>query len=167
MPLTKRPVVARIVPVDDRVRRAVSARCNREGRGRRALIAAPLASIILGAACASEPAQQTTAAEAYLHYCSSCHGVGGKGDGPLAADLKRAPTDLTRLAARAGGFDDKDVIAAIVGSREVSEHGPREMPVWGVVFREELASEGRRYSGYTALLTARSLVDYLRALQEP
>jgi len=148
-------------------RRTVGDRCSRRKRRHRAKLAAPLAAGLLAAACASEPQQQTTAAEAYLHYCSSCHGPGGKGDGPLAADLKHAPTDLTRLASRAGGFDEKAVLAAIVGIREVSEHGPREMPVWGAVFREELADEGRRYRGYTALLTARSVVDYLRTLQEP
>ena len=40
------------------------------------------------------------------------------------------------------------------------------MPVWGAVFRDELEAESKRYRGYTALLKARSLVDYLRTIQE-
>ena len=31
----------------------------------------------------------------------------------------------------------------IDGSREVAEHGPRDMPVWGAVFTKELVASGR------------------------
>ncbi len=31
----------------------------------------------------------------FVSYCWLCHGVGGKGDGPLAEELKRSPADLT------------------------------------------------------------------------
>ena len=32
----------------------------------------------------------------YAEYCTGCHGAAGQGDGPLAAQLKRAPRDLTK-----------------------------------------------------------------------
>jgi hypothetical protein len=50
------------------------------------------------------------------------------------------------------------------GRRVVAAHGTREMPVWGAVFDEEL--KDRAYPGYTGLLRTRSLVDYLRSIQE-
>jgi mono/diheme cytochrome c family protein len=101
----------------------------------------------------------------YQRYCASCHGTAGKGDGPVAQSLRRPPADLTTLAKRAGGrFDEPTVLAIIDGRRQVAEHGPREMPVWGEVFDEAL--RGQLYTRYTGLLQSRVLVDYLRALQE-
>ena len=38
------------------------------------------------------------AKESYGQYCAVCHGTSGKGDGPAAVALKKAPTDLTQLA---------------------------------------------------------------------
>jgi len=73
----------------------------------------------------------------YLRHCASCHGVDGRGGGPVGASLKRPPTDLTSLAARAGRFDETAVMSAIDGRRAVAEHGSREMPVWGDEFFED------------------------------
>jgi len=101
----------------------------------------------------------------YLRYCTSCHGENGKGQGPVASSLRIAPADLTQIAKRAGGhFDEATVLAAIDGRRTVAAHGPREMPVWGAVFGDEL--EGRAYPEYVNLLQSRALMDYLRSLQE-
>jgi len=36
-------------------------------------------------------------------YCAACHGLDGKGTGPAAAALKKAPADLTKISARNGG----------------------------------------------------------------
>ena len=33
--------------------------------------------------------------DSFEFYCASCHGTGGKGDGPIASALKVPPTDLT------------------------------------------------------------------------
>jgi hypothetical protein len=101
----------------------------------------------------------------YRRYCASCHGVHGKGDGPVAASLQRPPSDLTTLARRSGGrFDERYVMAVIDGDRLVAEHGPREMPVWGIVFDQELRDEP--HTRYTVLLRARVLSEYLRSIQE-
>ena len=35
--------------------------------------------------------------EMYLKYCASCHGLTGKGDGPVSRDLKVKVPDLTLL----------------------------------------------------------------------
>lgn len=117
-------------------------------------------------ACGPEVPRVPTGEEAYRRYCASCHGMEGKGDGPVAASLKRSPTDLTQLARRSGGrFDERHVMSVIDGRRHVAEHGPREMPVWGTVLEEELREE--RHPKWTTLLRTRALTDYLRSLQSP
>ena len=41
----------------------------------------------------------------YARYCASCHGPEARGDGPVAADLRVPPPDLTALSARSGGAE--------------------------------------------------------------
>lgn len=49
-------------------------------------------------------------------YCAACHGAGGRGDGPLAADLPVTPADLAMLSAGNGGvFPTEPVMAQIYG----------------------------------------------------
>ena len=119
---------------------------------------------LLASGCAERPPSPSGAAM-YQRYCASCHGTAGRGDGPVAPSLARPPTDLTKMAKRAGGrFDEQTVLATIDGRRQVAEHGPREMPVWGAVFDAEL--ESQLYTQYSGLLQSRALMDYLRSLQE-
>jgi Cytochrome C oxidase, cbb3-type, subunit III len=102
----------------------------------------------------------------YARFCASCHGVDGTGDGPVAASLTRRPSDLTTWARRHGGrFDDAEVMGVIDGRRVVAEHGTREMPVWGLMFEQELA--GQLHGRYVGLLRSRALADYLRTMQQP
>ncbi len=54
---------------------------------------------------------------------------------------------------------------AIDGRLSVEEHGPRDMPVWGVVFQQEHV--GEPFAIYGPTLDARALADYLRSIQEP
>lgn len=115
-------------------------------------------------ACA-RATREPSGAELYARFCASCHGISGKGDGPAAASLRNPATDLTTLARRSGGrFDEREVMAVIDGRRAVAAHGSRDMPVWGYVFTEELEQEP--YTGYTVLLRARVLADYLRSIQQ-
>lgn len=118
----------------------------------------------LSPGCGPREAPAPTGQIMYLRHCASCHGESGKGDGSVAASLRTQPSDLTTIAERAGGrFDDARVMRVIDGRRAVAEHGTRDMPVWGVVFAEELA--GERNAAYVVLLQARSLTDYVRSMQ--
>jgi mono/diheme cytochrome c family protein len=76
--------------------------------------------------------------ELFMAYCATCHGRDAKGAGPMAASLRIAPTDLTRIAARNGGkFPFLQVQRIISGEQQPpSTHGTREMPVWGPIFSE-------------------------------
>jgi mono/diheme cytochrome c family protein len=123
-----------------------------------------LVALAAATGCVDRESRHVAGADLFLRYCASCHGVDAKGNGPIAAALKRPPADLTTLARRAGGhFDEGAVMAKIDGRRLVAEHGAREMPVWGVVFEEE--REGQPYQTYAGLLQSRALADYLRSIQ--
>ncbi len=74
----------------------------------------------------------------YLNSCAVCHGVDGKGDGPLRDALMKRPSDLTHLSERNGGtFPYSRVFAIIDGRYGMPSHGTREMPVWGRQFLED------------------------------
>lgn len=123
----------------------------------------PLLALAL-AACGREASVAQDGRDSYLRYCASCHGPSGKGDGSLAAELTKPPSDLTQIAKRAGGrYDESYVMSVIDGRRAVAAHGTRDMPVWGAVFEEE--GRGEPYPSYQGLLKSRFLVDYLRTIQ--
>ena len=68
----------------------------------------------------------------YGSYCAGCHGVTGKGDGPLASKLAQHPTDLTILSRNNGGkFPASHVSAVIQFGANIPAHGTVDMPVWG------------------------------------
>lgn len=77
--------------------------------------AAGLALAGLVAGCAPE-AGPVGAARDYAAVCADCHGPGGRGNGRLAVGMRPAPSDLTRLAADAGGaFPTARVMARLRG----------------------------------------------------
>lgn len=98
----------------------------------------------------------------YQAYCASCHGVKGKGDGPVASSFRVSVPDLTRIAAREGGsFPAEQVRKIIDGRTAVPAHGSPAMPVWGLEFRDDTPKQ-KHVRELVDLL-----VDYLRSLQEP
>jgi mono/diheme cytochrome c family protein len=119
---------------------------------------------LLGAACGPGPDAEMSGEALFRHHCVSCHGPEGRGDGPLANELRRRPADLTGLARAAGGdFDAAAVKEAIDGRRSVQAHGPRDMPVWGVVFGTRHVGEPFYVQRSDRELDA--LVEYVRSLQ--
>ena len=78
----------------------------------------------------------TSGKKIFANYCASCHGIDGKGNGPAAAALKPAPTDLTTLAkANEGKYPAGFVSAVLKFGRNPAAHGSSEMPVWGSRFK--------------------------------
>lgn len=98
----------------------------------------------------------------FVTYCASCHGNGGRGDGPVAETLRTRPADLTRLAANNRAFV-ADRIHRLIDGREpyVKAHGSMEMPVWGDAFK-------RRDALDDAAIAARidAIVKYLQSIQQ-
>ncbi|MDH3280837.1 MAG: c-type cytochrome [Gammaproteobacteria bacterium] len=73
----------------------------------------------------------------YQASCEACHGSDGKGTGPMADVMKVPPADLTVLAKNNNGlFPFLRVIETIDGRFEAASHGGREMPIWGIRYRE-------------------------------
>jgi mono/diheme cytochrome c family protein len=74
--------------------------------------------------------------ELFYNNCAACHGVGGKGDGPMGQVLTIRPADLTILAKKTGGKFPATQIYQMIDGRNpaVRGHGGPDMPVWGEVF---------------------------------
>ncbi len=103
----------------------------------------------------------------YRRACVSCHGDGGRGDGPMADVMTYEPADLTRLAVENDGeYPFWDVYQVIDGRKATRSHGGSEMPIWGDFFRVEAQQE---YGPYSAELIARTriiaLVYYIQTIQ--
>lgn len=105
-------------------------------------------------------------AELYVRFCASCHGVTGRGDGPVAGSFKVEVPDLTLIARRAKSADRRAQIAKIIDGRHViAAHGSRTMPVWGEDFsRLEIGNPDAERS---TLLIIQRLADYVWLLQKP
>lgn len=104
----------------------------------------------------------------YMAKCASCHGVTGKGDGPMRQALSKAPSDLTTYAKRNGGaFPTQLAWQVIDGRTEVSAHGNREMPVWGQDFRREAlkVNEGTPNPEWQVAGRISALIGYLQTIQ--
>jgi hypothetical protein len=100
----------------------------------------------------------------YQHHCASCHGVDGKGSGPMAKFLTIEPSDLTQLTKRNLKFPFWQVYRTIDGRQGVRGHGTREMPVWGSRFQAQ-ASGGDRTARSEVAGRILSLVFYLEHIQ--
>jgi mono/diheme cytochrome c family protein len=101
----------------------------------------------------------------YERYCSACHGMDGKGQGPVALDLRTEPADLTQIAKRRGGeFPLAEIAAYIDGRVDVRAHGSRDMPVWGERFSEQVGggSLGEEVVRGNLLI----LMQYLQSIQQ-
>jgi mono/diheme cytochrome c family protein len=100
-------------------------------------------------------------ARLFRTYCASCHGTTGRGDGPVAEELRKTPPDLTRYAARNGGVFPSEHLRLVIDGREVAAHGTRDMPVWGDAFRQ--TAEGLSADEVKARIDA--IVRFLEGIQ--
>ena len=100
----------------------------------------------------------------YRRFCASCHGIEGRGDGPVSASLRVEVPDLTRTATRATGADQRDRIGRIIDGRYIiGAHGTRIMPVWGEdLARLEIGNPDAERSAQTIIAR---LADYVLSLQ--
>ena len=115
----------------------------------------------------------------YGEYCASCHGPGGKGDGPDAAKLGKKLNDLTQIAKQNGGkFPFYEVMLTISNRPPTGQdqdtslpvsttpHGGGTMPGWGQIFARQEGSKGTaldlqlQTTGKIMLIT-----EYLQSIQ--
>ncbi len=100
--------------------------------------------------------------ELFREYCAVCHGTTGKGNGPAAAALKVAPSDLTLAAKQNNGkFPLMRIQHSINGEADVPvAHGSKDMPVWGSLFRHMGANED------LGQVRVYNLTKYIESIQE-
>lgn len=91
-------------------------------------------------------------------YCAACHGLTGKGEGPVAAALKVGPPDLTAIQQVGEKFPFNRVETKIDGEKEVTAHGTSKMPIWGTIFKRTSGELQRHADVYC-------LVKYIESIQ--
>jgi mono/diheme cytochrome c family protein len=140
------------------------------------LLVAALVFLIAESAAVAE--EDTIGSDEYRMSCLSCHGVGGRGDGPLAKYLTVKPTDLTALAKNNGGqypslkagqYPFLRVYQVIDGRAAVELHGDRAMPVWGNRYLADQPQGYAPYGGeYEKIVRGRilELVYYIQSIQQ-
>lgn len=135
---------------------------------RHVVIAVVVSLILLLIAAVAARAQDYSGysgAQLYDRFCASCHGVKGKGDGPVASSFSIMVPDLTRIAKRQGGVFPDDLVRRIIdGRRSVPPHGSRDMPVWGYEFQYQ--NEDKPDAGKRTEEMVRRLADHVRSLQQ-
>ncbi len=104
----------------------------------------------------------------YAENCMSCHGVEGRGDGPIAAGLGTPPADLTKIAARRDGVWPVLEIMAILDGYNRKTLPREDMPVFESFLDNEM-SEFDSGNGVTTLVPTKliEIVSYLEAIQDP
>ena len=124
--------------------------------------------VLLQAAPAPAPRQERQVAdysgnELFRTYCAVCHGPSARGDGPLAASMKKRPPDLTQFSKQNNGTFPAEMVFKIIDGREpVAGHGGKDMPVWGDAFKR--SAVGGSEDAVKARIQA--LVTYIERLQE-
>lgn len=97
----------------------------------------------------------------YVGHCAVCHGLDGRGQGPLAQAMKLIPADLTQIAAKHDGtFPAAKVSDIVRNGGAVLGHGSTAMLPWGLYFSE-------RHNPAVGKARIKALVEYLMSLQEP
>jgi mono/diheme cytochrome c family protein len=102
-----------------------------------------------------------TGSRLFRAHCASCHGSDARGAGPIAAHMRRAPSDLTRYTQRNGGVFPSERVYRIIEGRDLPAHGDRDMPVWGEAFK---LLPGSDQAAVKARIEA--IVRYLQGIQE-
>lgn len=112
-------------------------------------------------------AQSVAGAEEFTRSCASCHGLTGRGDGPLAEYMTIPVPDLTQIRARNGGdFPMLNIIHLIDGRSGLRGHGG-PMPIWGDRFETAVIAQ-RGDVGTEIAVRGRilALATYLEAIQQ-
>jgi mono/diheme cytochrome c family protein len=136
-----------------------------------AILLAGAAGLAMSAFAARSSAEPWSAAKLdYQAHCASCHGDSGKGNGPMAGMLMHRTPDLTTYAARNGGAFPRQLAWETIDGRPYAgdDNPSRQMPVWGLEFREEaqVGPDATPYPEWQVSRRIAALVDYVASLQK-
>jgi mono/diheme cytochrome c family protein len=103
-----------------------------------------------------------TGSDLFRTYCAVCHGATARGDGPLAASMRRPPSNLTEISRRNKGTYPGELVFKIIdGRQKVAGHGGPDMPVWGDAFMRT----SEQTTEASVRFRIQALVDYLETIQ--
>lgn len=123
-----------------------------------------LASLFVAGAVRATEVADWTGQENFERLCAACHGVSGRGDGPVASEIVKEVPDLTRIAERNGGEFPRQLIKNVIDGRwRVDAHGTQQMPVWGYEFY--IAEGADAFSEVRVSKVLDDLVAYLESIQ--
>ena len=139
---------------------------------KRLLVTATIATLAVGISYADQsnakvtiPVNKTAVTngkQMYGNYCAPCHGVDGRGQGPVASALKTPPVDLSVLSRNNHGkFPDAHIVTVLQNGAEITAHGSAEMPVWGPILGKMNQSNPQ-----DRMLRISNLSRYLETMQE-
>jgi mono/diheme cytochrome c family protein len=122
---------------------------------------------VASAALAADPPKAAFGKDQFNARCASCHGVSGKGNGPVAKQVGTTVPDLTTYAKRNGGKFPVELAWMKIDGRPVSFDTERNMPVWGRDFRHEAIANvdaKAKPESYVAAEIA-AIVEYMKTIQ--
>jgi len=103
-----------------------------------------LVSVVISASAQTAPPRQppmrpVDGATIFRNNCAACHGLEGRGNGPVSKALNRDVPDLTTLSQRNQGafpFTHVRTIIMFGADNLRPAHGSKTMPIWGPIFHE-------------------------------
>ena len=107
-------------------------------------------------------------ARIFLNECATCHGLQGRGNGPMSPVLLVPPSNLTTLTRRHDGmFPVQRVVNRIDGRDPLVSHGS-DMPIFGEFFDGVQNVALKAQNGQPILVSQpiADLVIFLQAIQE-
>ena len=124
-----------------------------------ALGVAACVSVATAARAVDHPGKAT-----FDQYCASCHGPAADGTGPVAAEMKVAPSDLRKLGQKYGTPLPKPKLRELVDGREMLRaHGTSKMPVWGEQFVSNVPPTANTEFFKRGMIIV--ILDYIETLQ--
>jgi mono/diheme cytochrome c family protein len=125
-----------------------------------------LAALVAGSPARAADYASMSGEQLYRRFCASCHGLQGRGDGPVASAFTVEVPDLTLIARRAGGTFPRERVVRIIDGRHIlGAHGTRTMPVWGGDFSR--VERGNPEAEAMTRTVIERLADYVEQLQRP
>ena len=114
---------------------------------------------VMALAATTAEANTSRGREAYVRYCSACHGVAADGKGPVANVMTPRPPALTKLRSKFGHPLSTRFVAYVLGTAIPRGHGTSDMPVWGTNLAGPDGSDGE------AVGLIWRIADYLQSIQ--
>jgi len=120
----------------------------------------------LGLAACEGPSAQSGQVT-YMDLCAGCHGQDAKGMTAEESGLRRAPSDLTRIAARNGGIFDRNKVMSNIDGYLRRNDRTHPMPEFGAGMEGRLVMVETAPGVFTPTPEVLLLLtDYLESIQQ-